>query len=494
MKQVVAVFALVLSVACYGADWKAAVDGNLDEAAGWKPEAVPAATETLNITSDGMYALGLTDDFIAQQLEVKNNGTQYFDLGDKTLTLVSHFRLQGTAAGSSRVMLTGGTLVAANGRIGSTASDGNMMTVCGPGTLFTNSNEVSVGQSTAWNALVVTNGGQVYAKANLPIGYQVPAAGEVSVASNNWVYVADGGSLSIGGSIQIGQYGANNRMTVDVGGEVRTASELKLGSNAGADFNVLMVNGGYVTNSSTVGGVNVGGGGSGCGIIVSNNGEMVTYTLHVGATTSNNWVEITDGGRYACWTPGVAGVIIGRHPSAHGNRVRVSNGGTLFTKGGRIRLGLNGGQNNDLIVDNGSVVIENEQIALGEGAGATDNWLTIKGINSLVDANTVVFKNNSGVRFVLPNTPYEVAPIQLKAVWSSIFDATSKLEIDARALYKKGGGTRVPLMMYEAGNVSLAPLEENVIARPEGVEVWFENKTLYANIPAAPPPTAVFLK
>lgn len=168
--------------------------------------------------------------------------------------------------------------------------------VSGTSTVWTNTGQLRVGQSSINNSLTISNGAQVY---NASLAYLGTAAG----SSNNSVLVTGSNSLwSSGDAIYVGNNGWGSRLTIADGGRVdaNTANNRpsKLGVAGTSSNNVVVVTG---SNSlwNALGGIFVGESGSGNQLIIQDGGEVragdSNTVIGVNAGSVGNSITVSGG-------------------------------------------------------------------------------------------------------------------------------------------------------------------------------------------------------
>lgn len=167
--------------------------------------------------------------------------------------------------------------------------------VSGASTVWTNTGQLRVGQSSINNSLTISNGAQMY---NASLVYLGTAVG----SSNNSVLVTGSNSLWSGGdSIFVGNNGWGNRLTIADGGRVDASTvnnrASKLGVAGTSSNNVVVVTG---SNSlwNALGGIYVGESGSGNQITIQDGGEVRAGSdtvIGVNAESVDNSITVSGG-------------------------------------------------------------------------------------------------------------------------------------------------------------------------------------------------------
>jgi T5SS/PEP-CTERM-associated repeat protein len=193
-------------------------------------------------------------------------------------------------------VLDAGQVISGAGTTGSSASaSNNTVMVSGLNAVWTNSGQLTVGDSGANNQLVITTSGQVSA-ANVIIG---------SSGAGNQMRILNGGQMINGaGTIGSGSSASNNMVMVSGPNSVWTNSgQLRIG-NAGANSQLIITNGGRVyantSFSSVVGAFSTSVTNfvlvTGAGSLLQNQDAIMVGSVPAGGTTGQGTVLVTDGG------------------------------------------------------------------------------------------------------------------------------------------------------------------------------------------------------
>ena len=347
-------------------------------------------TRTATISNGLDFRVGIGTGFAPATWDVRSNAIP---------TVLANGLDIGTSNANATLLVTNGATLsvglATNGYTSSilgvsAGSTNNLAIVTGNNSVWTNSGDLYVGSSGAFNTLRITNGGTV-ADNNAYIGYS-------AVASNNQVTVSGGNSRWTNrGALDVGVYGAfnallitngaavaavgtsvgsansanNNRVTVTGANSVLTNRDyLDVGSSG--SFNTLLIaNGGRVL--SGYGYIGIGMTGSNNLGAVTGNGSMWTLTagLSVGQSGSGNLLLITNGGVVAS-----SGASIGYDEGANNNQVTVTGTNSVWTNSSDIYVGLGGSFNTLLITNGGTVQAANATVGANPGI-SSDNLLSV---------------------------------------------------------------------------------------------------------------------
>lgn len=264
-------------------------------------------------------------------------------------------------------IVEGGSLTSSRGILGfESAGENNMAVVSGIGSVWTNTDNISVGWSGAANQLIISNAGQAAANTNVFVGYN-------SSATNNTVLVTGDGSLLYTPSLFVGRYGKNNLLTISDGGQVGVTESSFIGRYAGADNNTVLVTGSGTVWSTALS-LSVGQRSAGNRLIVSNAAQVVNSGAFVG------------GGNYDPTT------------TANNNEVLITGAGSLW-RSHELFIG-NYGTNNLLTISDGGRVVVSNNSYVGRYAGADNNAVLVTGAGSLWQVPTLSVGSNSASKGV----------------------------------------------------------------------------------------------
>ncbi len=255
--------------------------------------------------------------------------------------------------------LTNGAVVVG---MGSNAA-GNFATVVGSNSTWRINGGLTVGSNGAFNRLTISDGAGVTNSLGV-IGW---SAG----ANSNTVSVTGANSLwKNTSSLAVGSNGAFNQLLISNGGTVSDSAAL-IGGGVGGDWNFVSVIGASSFWSNT-GGLTVGSNGAFNRLLISNSGAVVAGSLIIGSTNagSNNVVNVVGAGSLLS----VAGTMtVGRATTS--NQLTIGDGAIVRSGSNVIGQGTNSWRNSVLIMGGGSVLSNSAGLAVGlDGAF---NLLTI---------------------------------------------------------------------------------------------------------------------
>jgi T5SS/PEP-CTERM-associated repeat protein len=380
-----------------------------------------------------------------------------------------------SGSGNSLFITNGGQVMAVNSDIGVNAgSTANMVTVSGVGSAWTNSGDLTVGYGGSSNTLSVSEGAQLFSSSSY-IGSDIGSTG-------NTVIVTGTASLwTNSGDLFVGNQGASNSLVISSGGKV---------INGGQDSTGGVI--GYIDNSS-------------------NNSVVVTGIdsawlsagdVVIGYGGTGNRLEVSDGGTVSNgvvnYEGGLSGGIIGFNEGSTDNRVLVTGIGSRWISSGDLFVGFNGAGNSMLISNGGSIY--NSQMnfggVLGWGAGSSNNtvlvtdadssWansgnLTIGNAgsgNSMVISNggTVAVASNSSIGNDSPSSNNSVLVTGAGSLWTN----TGNLYVgnfgSGNSLVISNGGTVLNAMGY-IGSASTAT--GNLVTVTGSNSSWINSGDLY---------------
>jgi T5SS/PEP-CTERM-associated repeat protein len=290
------------------------------------------------------------------------------------------------SAAAGLVITNGGKLYtsAATSAIGQDNSDrGNSVLVTGSGSVWDNgAKDLRLGNNntTYDGVLTVTVGGVVTNVSNLYVGLQG--------GTNNWLNVTAGGkvyatNLTVGNqnSLYNGLLVSGTNALLDNG-----AGAITIGANNGTVNNqILISNGGVVTNASSL--VTGNGGSDGNNVEISNGGKLYLTGAadsrigngSGGNLGNNNTVLVT--GTDSLWNGG--GNVLNLGYAGFSNTVTVAAGGVMTNT--FLYVGRSAASGNSIVVTNGGKVYASNESNVGYAHGAYSNSIQVTGAGSLWD-------------------------------------------------------------------------------------------------------------
>ena len=329
---------------------------------------------------------------------VTGSGSLFTNSGSLTVGTYS----QSYVAAANRLLVTNGSgLFSDSATIGATTNSfGNAVTVTGAGSFWTNSGALYVGNGGSGNMLTVSSGATVAVGG----GTNGTVVGFGAGSSNNSVLVTGANSLwTNANELFVGNLGSDNRLVISNGGAVVNFTGY-IGFNANSSINnsVLVTGAGSTWTSSND--LLVGAEGSSNILVISSGGTVANTYGYIGvATTSiNNSVLVT--GSNSLWTNS-GDLNVGS--SGSGNSLVISNGGTVANNSGDIGFdtvssnnsvlvtGINSlwtnssnlyvgnyGNSNSLVISNGGMVASSVGY-IGVAASSSNNSVLVAEVGSL---------------------------------------------------------------------------------------------------------------
>ncbi len=365
------------------------------------------ASNTLVISNGGNLfvtnAVVAVSSVIGNTTDSSNNTALVTGTGSRW-TNEGHFYLGNSGAGNALTVSNGGQVVNSAGILGNnTSSSNNTVLVTGVNSLWSNRNDMAVGDASAGNTLIISDGGRVVNNLGL-IGFGASS-------SNNVVQVTGNGSQWTNrNNLRVGDSGAGNSLVISNGGQV-FALVGTVGNNASSSNNVVIVTG---ANSlwSNHADMFVGNNGAGNSLVISNGGRVENDFGRVGnnLSASNNFVIVTGAG--SVWS-NRTDLIVGR--VGEGNAMTISNGGSVSARS--LSVGFTSSSSNNQVNLSGAasqlVVTNATDIRRGTftqngGTFRTDNLIvTNAGNNYTFNGGTAIVQNASisnGANFVVGGT------------------------------------------------------------------------------------------
>jgi len=258
---------------------------------------------------------------------------------------------------------------------------GNLIQISGAGSVYTNTSNAIIGQSSSNNSVIVENGGKFYTK-----GVQTFVGGYFgSAGAFNNVTVTGTDSLwdttSVNtNTLYFGYAGAGNTLTISDGGRVNadyfynsTSSNTITVAGNGSRLDV-----GYVLYPNF--------GGIGNKLVVTNGGTVVTPATTLSYGGQNGQVIVTGSGSVYSNT-GAFGVSV--YPFSGTNSIVTENGGLLYA--GSMSIGNLGADANQIISRNGGRI--NIATDLGIGNSVNNRGL-VSDTGSVWDVGSTLFVGN----------------------------------------------------------------------------------------------------
>ena len=261
------------------------------------------------------------------------------------------------------IVTNAGRLISAAGTIGANAeASNNLGLITGSGSLWTNTFQLNIGRFACGNSLRIANGGQVISTDG--------AIGTSSNACDNTVLVTGSDSMWDSGTLNIGNGGSGNQLTINNGGSV-LSRDTSIGSGNGSNNTV------FVSGSGSV--------------------WVTTSTFNVGKDGSGNHLTISNGGwvgnPYYWWYKFVG--YLGASSNANNNRVTVSGNGSRLRKTEIFYVGYSGSFNQVTISDGGQVLYGVDGY-VGYSACASNNAVLVSGSGSVWNNTNILSVGNEG--------------------------------------------------------------------------------------------------
>jgi len=386
------------------------------------------------VISNGAAVLTAGAGFVGLNANARLNSTTVTDPG--TRWLLSSNLYVGNDGASSRFVVSNAALVAnLNGFLGfGVSSSSNVALITGAGSVWSNRDEIFVGQGGNGNRLEVRDGARVESL--------FATLGRFESASNNVAVVTDPGSFwRTEEDLVVGLRSGGNRLVITNGGRVRGGGTI--GSISSSTNNEVVVTGAG-SSWTNLNGLLVGDDGSRNRLVITNGGEVFSeFGVFLGRSpgATNNRI-VVDGGALRSLDPveGILDVCRGTNVLNAGlidvNRLLLTNaqgkfefnGGTLITRGATISNGtpfvvgtsgttpatwdvragasdhfvletlLVGADSsfNQLILTNGALLTNYGYASLGSFSVARSNSVTLAGAGSRWGLGDGVFVGDSG--------------------------------------------------------------------------------------------------
>jgi T5SS/PEP-CTERM-associated repeat protein len=271
-------------------------------------------------------------------------------------------------SGNNLTVGAGARVVNTDGYIGyANSASNNSVLVTGSNSLWMNSADLYVGYAGSGNNLTISNQGTVSCF-NGGIGYSANS-------SNNSITVTGANSdgtrsmLSYTMNLYVGYAGSGNNLTVGAGAWVVNTDGYIGYANSASNNSVLVTGSNSLWSALNL---TIGNDGSGNKLTISNQGTVSCLNGGIGysANSSNNSVLVT--GSNSLWT-NVAHLYVGYAGS--GNNLTISNQGTVSSVNGWIGDSANSSNNSVLVTGSNSLWTNSGDLYVGVGGGG--NSLTV---------------------------------------------------------------------------------------------------------------------
>ena len=286
----------------------------------------------------------------------------------------------------------------------------NSVVVTGSSSVWSNSQDLTVGEYVAANTVVVSGGG-VLIDNNAYLGASAPTA------SNNNVWVNDSGSVWTNrGDLRVGTLGLRCSLTISNGGKVFNGLGIIGDSSLSGNGTVTVIGSGSIwTNRNDL---NVGrsaarnslvilSSGTVCSLngligysasasnnsVVASGAGSVWYTLgtlHVGDSGAANSLVVSNGAQVLNNGTG----YLGLNSTSGNNSVWVSDGGSVWGSGGDLFVG-GGGGSNSVVISNGAKIFNNNG-TVGSDSTSKNNQVLVTGSGSVWSNSNILFMGGAG--------------------------------------------------------------------------------------------------
>lgn len=431
----------------------------------------------------------------------------------------SYLHVGETTSGNALHIINGGKVYDAIGYVGSTASSSNNYAwVAGTGSIWQNSNRLTVGSTSSGNSLLVELGGHLNLFDRCWIGASNGHNNHVTVqdtgslirvdsilsignqANNNSLSVLNGAEAWLGGTVDIGESGGdNNELTISgAGSKLLIAGEyipMNVGDCSGTTSlncisnRVLVAEGAEVVCHA----VYVGHGqaeviDNRLTVSGSNSTLTVSNELHAGFSFSRgNRILIENGGRINSASAGIGTEALSSRPTAN-NSIKVTGEGSVWNNSGNVTVGTDyWGLDNALeIEDSGSVFLNTITV---HSRYTTEARLTVS--DGLLAAERITV--NGGNIFALTNAVLQWTNPDESASFAALggaesFSGTNQIEI---AVASRSAMENISLDLISGLDnpadtnffeVLFLDTSTDQLYRPEGASYGFDTNTVVWSI------------
>jgi len=270
----------------------------------------------------------------------------------------------GAYAGSGGNTITvnnGGLIRDAQGVIGSASGGGNNLALVTGGGVWSNTDYLAVGYSGETNQLIVSDGGRVFGQNAVNVGGYVGGFNSMLVTGSTSV-------VRSGGGFSVGVNGQRNQATIAGAAQLIAANTYVGSSDGNASNNVLTI--------------------TGTGSVLTN-----TDSTYVGYAGPSNRMVIAAGGRVETLGYGYVGYFLRTNINWLGNNnvAEVTGADSVWNVAGELRVGQEGSGNQLLIANGGRANVGSHFYVGYDGSqGGTNNSAVITGADSLLNATGVI--------------------------------------------------------------------------------------------------------
>jgi T5SS/PEP-CTERM-associated repeat protein len=293
------------------------------------------------------------------------------------------------------VVSNGGAVYGRYGYLGglldSPSGSNNVVIVTGTGSVWSNTVRTCIGCGYGGNQkLMITDGGLVYDSSGV-VAWE---------SSNNTVVVSDPGSVwKNTGSIDVGYGGYGNQLIISNGGGVYVGDSTYIGATYAASNSVILVGNGSVLGTATNLYIGPAANGARCSndqLIVSSGALVYDTNGRLGGDLSGNNLAVVTGPG-SVWSNS-ANLLVGTNDATAGNQLVVTNGGAVYDN-----TGIVAGQGSRVfVVGNGATWRNQGSLYVGSYPGAgpyagISNIVNIGTGGSLIASNLYVYPQGQRV-------------------------------------------------------------------------------------------------
>jgi T5SS/PEP-CTERM-associated repeat protein len=255
-----------------------------------------------------------------------------------------------TTGGASNLLMiaqggqvTNGVVLIGRGTTATTGGSNNFVIVTDSNSVWYSSGELRLGESIGGNQIIVSNGAQVVTVGTVNIGYG-SSFNTALVTGNNSIW-------SNASAFTVGRGGVSNQLTIANGGMVVNTSG-SLGTFQSSNNTVVVTDPGSVWSNTTT--LFVGSANGGNRLVITNGGKVYNALSAALGRADSNSVFVSDAG--SLWQSSSISISSSATPGV-GNRLIVSNGGTVIATSGGMFVGRDtAGEGSVQITGNGSLL------------------------------------------------------------------------------------------------------------------------------------------
>jgi T5SS/PEP-CTERM-associated repeat protein len=314
----------------------------------------------------------------------------------------------GQYGSANELDILNGALVSGTCTVGSQPSgSNNLVWISGPGSVWTNAQNLNLGNPSPNNRLVLTNGGTIWANGIANVGYNSGGSGNsvlitgggsqwssggyfnLGYTSPGWNQLAvnNGGTFICSNTCDIGAYGNSNLLTVADSGSAFYCKSFRLGY--ASTGNQCVVSHGATLSASNAVSQATTVEGTFTTAVVTGSGSVWTNNVDFSFGQYSNQLLVVDGGVLADYD---CNISVANSSPPKTNLITVAGAGSLWTNRGDLHIADAGLQ---LLITNGGT-LGNGYGYLGDSSSSHDCFALVAGAGSSWSNRSDLYLGNTG--------------------------------------------------------------------------------------------------